>query len=64
MTYVSWAIICQRHFLVNSVTNPSDIDIYFHRCECRLCQYKVTFINTASKAYDQCVQICAKPKKK
>ena len=37
----------------------SDIDIYFHRCECMLCQSKVTLINTASKAYDQCVQICA-----
>ena len=36
------------------------IDIYFHRCESRLYQSKVTLINTASKAYDQCVQICAK----
>ena len=33
------------------------IDIYFHRCECRLCQSKVTLMNTASKVYDQ---ICAK----
>ena len=54
------ALDCRWHFFVNSVTAHSDIDIYFHRCECRLCQSKVTLINTASKAYDQCVQICAK----
>ena len=30
-------------------------DIYFHRSECRVCQSKLTLINTASKAYDQYV---------
>ena len=54
------ALDCHWHFFVNSVTAHSDIDIYFHRFECRLCQSKVTLINTASKASDQCVQICAK----
>ena len=54
------ALDCRWHFFVNSVTAHSDIDIYFPRCECRLCQSNVTLINTASKAYDQCVQICAR----
>ena len=49
------ALDCRWHFFVNSVTAHSDIDIYFHRCKCR-----VTLINTASKTYDQCVQIYAK----
>ena len=52
------ALDCRWHFFVTSA--HSDIDIYFHRCECRLCQSNVTLINTASKAYDQCDQICAK----
>ena len=47
------ALDCRWHFFVNSVTAHSDIDIYFHRCKCRLCQSKVTLINTASKTYDQ-----------
>ena len=54
------ALHCRWHFFVNSVTAHSDIDIYFHRCKCRLCQSKVTLINTASKTYDQCVQIYVK----
>ena len=54
------ALDCRWHFFVNSVTAHSDIDIYFHRCKCRLGQSKVTLINTASKTYDQCVQIYAK----
>ena len=41
------ALDCRWHFFVNSVTAHSDIDIYFHRCKCRLCQSKVTLINTA-----------------
>ena len=49
------ALDCRWHFFVNPT--HSDVDIYFHRCECRLCQSKVTLINTASKAYDQCVQL-------
>ena len=49
------ALDCRWHFFVNSVTAHSDIDIYFHRCKCRLCQSKVTLINTASN-----IQIYAK----
>ena len=45
------ALDCRWHFFVNSVTAHSDIDIYFHRCKCRLGQSKVTLINTASKTY-------------